>query len=185
MATFSAINKVDESVAGNWERRRSPRASRHFEAEVLDPLSFIRVLRLEHKRAERSNNKFVLMVLDASERFHAAGGSRVLASIVSAISNSTRETDTLGWHEEGRKLGIVFTDIAATDNTAISKIVERITRGLQQAVSSEEFRNLKLTFAAFPASPASESLPPKSDLVPRPDTPERSTNASLQLRHAT
>src|SRR5262249_14991236 len=136
MATFPAINKVDDSIADVRERRWNPRSNRHFEAQLLDQRSFVRILRLEHKRAERSNNRFGLLVLDLGAVFQARARVKSLANIVLAISNSTRETDTLGWYEQGTKLGVVFAEIATSDITAVGKIVNRITRALQLVLSA-------------------------------------------------
>ena len=188
MATFPASNKVDDSFVegkgGQWNRH----PGRHFQAQLLDQRSFVRTLRLEHKRAERSNNRFGLLVVEGGAPLQGGSGAKSLANIVAAISNSTRETDTLGWYEQGTKLGVVFTEIASSDITAVSRIVDRITRALRLVLSAREFENLKLTFGTFSAAPSDQSPPPKPELVVHPSSSELSSNsgsASLQLRHAT
>jgi len=104
---------------------------------------------LERKRTERSGKPFMLMLLDAGEVLRERE-TTLLAGIASAISNSTRETDTLGWYERNRTLGVLFTEIGSADAASVKKVVEKVTRAMQAAVSAEEFRYLHIIFRVFP-----------------------------------
>src|SRR5713101_9659364 len=58
---------------------------------------FIRALRLERKRAERSRKPFVLMLLDLPAPLrNGKGGGNLLNKTVPAILSSIRETDIAG-----------------------------------------------------------------------------------------
>ena len=67
---------------------------------VLKEETFHAMLTRERRRAERSRKPFVLMLLDG----HLIHGSHagVVEPLISAVSEATRETDLVGWHERGR-----------------------------------------------------------------------------------
>src|ERR1700733_13453451 len=61
---------------------------------MLVPEDFFRkALMIEQKRAERSERRFVLMLIDTHKAVQAEGGDIMLAGIAKALSVSTRETD--------------------------------------------------------------------------------------------
>ena len=117
---------------------------------MLEEKFFIRMLRLERKRTERSGKPFMLMLLDGEELFQELTGAETLASIVAAIAGSTRETDMLGWYEQGAKLAVLFSEIDTVDSTAMGKVIERVTLALRQHLPIEQFKGLKISFRVFP-----------------------------------
>jgi hypothetical protein len=136
------------------------------EGEVVEETFFIRMLRLERKRTERSGKPFMLMLLDGEEVFQALRGTETLASVIAAVSSSTRETDTLGWHEQGAKLGILFAEIGTADSAAIGKVVERVTLALRQHLPADEFKALKISFRIFPEHSSDDQQRPDFTLYP-------------------
>jgi hypothetical protein len=178
MASSPATKRIDyPSLEEGWQRQPSG-LSRHLDGDPIDEMSFVRVLRLERKRTDRSSTRFMLMVLDGEVLFRAPSGPSALAKIVSVLLSCSRETDTLGWYEHGTKLGIVFTEIGAGDSNAIGKIVERVTLALQQAVVEKEFKSLNITFRAFPGDSPVDSQPPPSDFTVYRDFSNRHSKAS-------
>jgi exopolysaccharide biosynthesis polyprenyl glycosylphosphotransferase len=130
--------------------RRAFLAGRIVDYGIVEEQSFIHMLRLERKRTERSGKPFMLMLLDAREILQDTKATNFLAGIVSAISNSTRETDTLGWYERNTTLGVLFTEIGSADSASVNKVVEKVTLAMQAAVSAEEFKRLHIIFRVFP-----------------------------------
>lgn len=116
-------------------------------AYILDEFHFVRMLRVERNRTERSGKPFMLMLLSGSELFQ---GSRVLSDIVSAVAGSTRETDTLGWYETGAKLGILFTELGTTDRMAIERIVAKVSDAIRENLEVSDPAQLKVTYHVFP-----------------------------------
>ncbi len=150
MATSPATKHVEWSSTGKRTRHRFSHLPARHEGEVVEETFFIRMLRLERKRTERSGKPFMLMLLDGEELFQANSGAETLAHIVAAISGSTRETDTLGWYEQGAKLAVLFAEIDTADGAALGKVVERVTLALRQHLSAEQFKALKISFRVFP-----------------------------------
>ena len=76
---------------------------------VLVENVFHSMLTLERRRAERSRNPFVLMLLDANSENGAA--EEVLRQAIDVVILSKRETDLAGWYKQGAILGIIFTEV--------------------------------------------------------------------------
>lgn len=116
-------------------------------AFVVDEFHFIRMLRVERKRTERSGKPFMLMLLRHEQGFQ---DSEVVRELVSGVELSTRETDTLGWYETGSVLGILFTEIGTTDREAIERIVQKVESSLVKRLDESESEQLKITYHVYP-----------------------------------
>src|SRR3989441_11372730 len=86
---------------------------------LLPEPMFLRALRLERKRAERSRKLFVLMVLDLSTAPRDDDAQKLLSRAVPAMLSSIRETDIAGWHREQAALGVIFAELGPTDKKSI------------------------------------------------------------------
>jgi lipopolysaccharide/colanic/teichoic acid biosynthesis glycosyltransferase len=118
---------------------------------VLDEQSFHRMISLERKRAERSHNSFLLVLLDAGEPPRSHEGGQALGQILSALSIATRETDVTGWYKHGASVGVLLTAIAEGERKSIvSTILTRISGSLQSQLSFEQFRQINISFHLFP-----------------------------------
>lgn len=122
-------------------------------AYILDEFHFVRMLRVERNRTERSGKPFMLMLLSSETLFQESG---VLGDIVGAVANSTRETDTLGWYETGASLGILFTEIGTTDRATIEKIVTKVSGALEQKLELSNPADLKISYHVFPEDAGSQ-----------------------------
>src|SRR6266571_6287398 len=82
-------------------------------AEILQEETFHSMLRLERRRAERSRKPFVLMLLDATAFVEQKIADRFMTRVCSVLLKTTRETDLIGWYEEGVVLGVIFTEVSS------------------------------------------------------------------------
>ncbi len=108
---------------------------------VLKEETFHAMLNNERRRAERSRKPFVLILLD----FHAAhkkeGNATFIERLPAVVSEATRETDIIGWYEEGLILGAIFTEVNIEGKSPItevlhSKVVAALRDNLGQALAS-------------------------------------------------
>src|SRR5207237_1525215 len=83
----------------------------HSRTDVLDENAFLHSLRLETKRTVRSSNSFMLLLLDVEALLCRAHSDRLLRQIRSTVEGSIRDTDTLGWYDDQKRLGVIFTSI--------------------------------------------------------------------------
>lgn len=111
---------------------------------------FIKLLRLERKRTERSGRRFVLMLLDPGNLLKTAKSSG-MTNILSALAQSTRDTDLKGWYKEGSVLGVIFTEVGdAEDKSIVHSLSTKLTDSLYDVLSVPEVNEIKLSFHVFP-----------------------------------
>ena len=142
-------------------------------SHMLDERSFQRLISLECKRSERSRKPFLLMLLDAGDSQSPEQREQVLGHVVSALPESTRETDVMGWHKKGSVVGVMFTEITGEDRSFIvSVVMSRVTTALRSRLTSEESRQINIFFHLFPEDWGQESRRPALETL-YPDLVER------------
>jgi lipopolysaccharide/colanic/teichoic acid biosynthesis glycosyltransferase len=120
------------------------------ERVVLNPEAFRRMIALERKRSERSRKPFVLLLLDMGDRPSDENG-KILGTISSVLSASTRDTDVTGWYADNCVIGVMFTEIAAEDSTSVpGTIIARVTDTLRNNLTLEQFNRVRISFHVFP-----------------------------------
>lgn len=136
------------STNGNGSRESASTAD--MPRQVLDEPSFLKMISLERKRAERSHKSFLLMLLDAGEPLPPYING-ALGRILSALSLATRETDVTGWYKTDTVVGAMFTEIEAGDRSSItSTILTRISESLGSHLTFEQLRQISISFHFFP-----------------------------------
>jgi lipopolysaccharide/colanic/teichoic acid biosynthesis glycosyltransferase len=116
---------------------------------VLDDKAFQALLTRERRRAERSGNRFVLVLLDA-HRENGTARTTLLDSLAALISE-IRETDAPGWYEEGAILGVIFTEIGEGDSAKIAEgLRTKIHTKLEQSLGPEAAAKIVMTLHIFP-----------------------------------
>lgn len=119
--------------------------------DILDESSFLKMLRLERKRTERSGRRFVLMLLESGALLKDGVDSVALAQIFSILLRSTRDTDVKGWYKHGRTIGVIFTEIGQVEGKAVANaLLNRVTDALCSTFSIEEINAIRLSFHVFP-----------------------------------
>lgn len=142
-------------------------AEPRIEACVLDEESFHQMIALERKRAERSNNLFLLVLLDAGNSLPSDKNGKLLQSILSALSFSTRATDVIGWYKKNSVVGVMFTEIGVDGrSTIMSTVMSRISGSLHEALSSERFSQVSISLHVFPEDWNQESAHGNPTLYP-------------------
>src|SRR6204780_5203846 len=80
------------------------------------------MLTLERRRAERSRKPFVLMLLDSSA-VHANGNrATFIGQLSSTVCDATRETDLVGWYEDGVVLAVIFTEVSLEGTNPVTEV---------------------------------------------------------------
>lgn len=121
------------------------------ERAPLGEEEFKRTIVVERKRTERSGKPFLLALLSFGKRAVSTEDARQFGHVISALSVTTRETDTIGWYTEGSTIGVVFTDIATEDrNLVLNAIMGRISEALRRTLTAELFTQISISFHFFP-----------------------------------
>jgi lipopolysaccharide/colanic/teichoic acid biosynthesis glycosyltransferase len=123
-------------------------------SQELSPLpekQFRRMLCQERKRSERSRRQFVLLLVRADSAAPSNGVARFPAAVAEVISETIRDTDTLGWFEQGHVLGVIFTELGALHADASSQAVRgKINAALNAVFHKEVTSKLELELYIFP-----------------------------------
>lgn len=152
---------------------------------LLDQDAFVRTLRLERKRTERSHRRFVLMLLDACGLFNRGGSRDPVDKVVGTLAHATRETDIKGWYRQDSIIGVIFTEIGASDGMSIANaLLTKISNMLCAMLSLEEFNELKLSVHVYPehSNENGQSGPTDFALYPDLDQANQSKRVSYTIK---
>jgi len=149
------------------------------ERGTLNAEAFRRMIALERKRSERSRKPFVLLLLDMGDR-PSDKNAKSLAKILSVLSLSTRDTDVTGWYENDCVIGVMFTEIAASDRSSIpGTILARVTDTLRNNLAFEQFNRVSVSFHVFPEDWDHNDQRGASNPTLYPDLSQRDSNRKV------
>jgi hypothetical protein len=130
--------------------RRTDRAS---DRKALAEETFLRLLRLEWKRANRSQRRFVLVLLEPGNQDVLS--DLAMGKVLRVLPDATRETDVVGWYKDGSVIGIIFTEIGAVDDrTVCSVLLAKIAKVLHNTLSPLQVGQIRISFQLYPNSGA-------------------------------
>jgi lipopolysaccharide/colanic/teichoic acid biosynthesis glycosyltransferase len=119
--------------------------------DMLAQDSFIRVLSLERRRAERSRRQFLLMLLDAGAVPGSERRDQVLLKAASAVSRATRETDIRGWYQTDAIIGVIFTEIGPAEiNVVLNAVQTKIGVALRSELNLRQVNDIHISFHLCP-----------------------------------
>lgn len=147
MATSVTVKSFPGFLSGKKARVESVRGEAVALDSVIDEHHFVRMLRVERKRTERSGNPFMLMLIEAQEQFDDAN---ILGDVVAAVESSTRETDSLGWYQTGSILGVLFTELGTSEQAVLETIVDKVADSLREQLEPEDARQISVTYHLYP-----------------------------------
>jgi lipopolysaccharide/colanic/teichoic acid biosynthesis glycosyltransferase len=122
--------------------------------QIFNEPAFKRMIAIERKRTERSDEAFLLILFDANR--HSQNPDKAesaLNNVASTLLSSIRDTDVIGWHKARTTLGLVCTGLPITDNDSnslSSAILNRVTTMLRGTLGAEQFREITISFHLFP-----------------------------------
>jgi lipopolysaccharide/colanic/teichoic acid biosynthesis glycosyltransferase len=151
------------------QRRRDPARVRH--PHVLSEELFRSSLIRYRQRADRSNQPLVIMLAT----LESPPSPTAWKPLIDAIAAATRETDLLGWFEQGVVIGVVLTDLDAFDKARRCELENRLWRALTARADAETAGRLSCQFYVHsqPNGAAGEGLLPAEPLLVQLRTPGR------------
>ena len=139
---------------------------------------FVRTLRLERKRAERSRQPFLLMLLQGGEVFGGNGGSRFFA-VTATLGKAIRETDLCGWYRQNRTLGVIFTEVNPAEIASTVEVLKaKVERALRGCLKPTDVERIEVSFRVFPKAPKGDCWQAGKVSVLHPDVRKRAEGAS-------
>jgi lipopolysaccharide/colanic/teichoic acid biosynthesis glycosyltransferase/GGDEF domain-containing protein len=157
MGILTLKNKLDPA-SHTKNGGRSNGSAGSLPSDLLAEASFIRVLSLERRRAERSGRQFLLMLLDARGVPGSEKRDQVLLKVASAVSRSTRETDIRGWYEQDAIFGVIFTEVGPADtNLLLNAVQTKVGGALRSELNLRQVNDIHISFHLCPEEWDSEN----------------------------
>jgi hypothetical protein len=132
---------------------RADSVDAHRENAVLELVSqedFRKVLSIEEKRADRSERRFVLMLVHVREILQTAG-EQAIQEIAEALSTSTRETDFCGWYNQGSVVGVICTEIGTGEvSSVLGALHSKVTGALRKRLQPTLMKAIPVSLHVFP-----------------------------------
>ncbi|MFP4163559.1 MAG: sugar transferase [Chitinispirillaceae bacterium] len=144
----------------------------------------------ERKRTERSGKPFLLLLLDLTAALEHLQGAKqhisdriAIHKVVETLSGVTRDIDIRGWYEQGRVVGIIFTETAASSKETVLDKVKGYVKGI---LGEQRMERVKFDCYCFPSDqdgPQQEKYPNDSGestrFYPEADSGSLSMQVSL------
>jgi lipopolysaccharide/colanic/teichoic acid biosynthesis glycosyltransferase len=117
---------------------------------------------VERKRTERSKKPFMVMLLNVcfiadaikQNKFDNSSACVLYNTIAQSISSVTRDIDIKGWHEKGKIIGILFTEISIDSKNTI---LEKIKNSLIENLFPEYASSIGISCSCYPVDNVTES----------------------------
>ena len=139
----------------------------------LNEDSFVSMLYLERRRTERTQKRFVLVLVDFS-RLSADPQNRILPKVSLGISEVTRETDVMGWYVQNRILGIIGTEIGDTSPQQVQlRFLEKLRTALQNRLGVARAASITVSFHFFPEQLTDEDSDHSANIMLYPEIRKR------------
>ena len=108
---------------------------------------FLKMLDLEFKRARRSRQPFIFVLI------HMNSGPPDRAGVLQrAFSSGFRETDFRGWYRRDSVAGIVFTDLRSVGDDTRAILFGKLMDALASRIEPDDLRKIYITFHTYPSS---------------------------------
>jgi hypothetical protein len=121
---------------------------------VYNEEAFRYFLQIERKRSNRSNRRFLLLLVDLkkqaglSDEFDSAAAGTLFAAMCPCL----RETDFVGWYRQGRVASAVLTQLGEMSGIEVSRMLaERVGEALRGRFSHAEADRLQIRVYQVPS----------------------------------
>jgi hypothetical protein len=108
---------------------------------------FLKMLDLEFKRARRSKQPFILVLIHMN-----FGPSNGTGEWQRAVSSGFRETDFRGWYRQDSIIGIAFTELRSVGGETRAILFGKLLDALASRIEPNDLRKIYVTFHTYPSS---------------------------------
>lgn len=149
---------------------------------LLNEDAFVSMLYLERRRAERTQKRFVLMLVDLSSVLSNGQKVRNVQKIAAGISSATRETDIIGWYVENSIMGVIGTELGdATPKLIQQRFLEKLRCALDEAIGKEKAAGISASFHFFPEDIVDDDQGHSANIALYPELPRREERKKFAL----
>ncbi|MGB2665907.1 MAG: sugar transferase [Candidatus Acidiferrum sp.] len=148
---------------------------------ALNEDAFVSMLYLERRRAERTEKRFVLVLVDASKALSGNQKSRTIQQIAARLSDTTRETDIIGWYVENSVIGIIGTELGdATPKVIQERFLEKLRLVIDNTVG-EDKSSCSVSFHFFPEEKSEGNEDHSANIALYPELSRREERKKFSL----
>ncbi len=119
---------------------------------LLNEDAFVSMLYLERRRAERAQNRFVLILVDVQKIVNGVSGKdRMVQMLAKSLSEATRETDIIGWYLDNSLMGVIGTELGKASSEIVQKrFLDKLRRIFESTLGIEKSASISVSFHFFP-----------------------------------
>ncbi len=133
----------------------------------MDEETFRQALVKERKRIDRSKESLLLVLLEVSQIAATASGPAIMEKMKAAFALAVRETDFSGWHSEGKKYGVVFTQLSRNDLLGHRKILlGKVRSALENSLGPALASQIGIESVCYPEFVESPEAEPHPEIYP-------------------
>jgi lipopolysaccharide/colanic/teichoic acid biosynthesis glycosyltransferase len=154
---------------------------------ILGETTFMSMLYLERRRAERAQKRYVLLLVDVKDAIADKQKMLTVQRITQALCEITRETDLIGWYLKDHLLGVIATEIGkASSKDVRERISAKFRAAFLQALGQRKASQITVSFHFFPEEreDGDQDDSPKSMLYPELVRKKASRRLALGLKRA-
>jgi lipopolysaccharide/colanic/teichoic acid biosynthesis glycosyltransferase len=119
--------------------------------DVLNDEAFRRMIAIERKRTERTDEPFLMMLLECVDRQKPGQFKSAIDCVLTALLSATRETDVIGWYRQREAIGVLFTGLGSDcKNNCPGTILTRVSSVLHDELTFEQFSQISISLHFFP-----------------------------------
>ena len=150
------------SIRLHHDAKKSHALHAPYGTHIVSEAVFRSVLFRECRRADRSNGAFMLLLLTIDGDQSPGQWRQAIAAL-----SSMRETDVVGWFEQGRTVGVILAEAGAAEATAATRAIEDRVRGeLVKRLDASSMARVAVRVHVHSALPQAEIEPLPADALP-------------------
>jgi lipopolysaccharide/colanic/teichoic acid biosynthesis glycosyltransferase len=149
---------------------------------VIGEDTFMSMLYLERRRAERAQKRYVLLLVDVKDAISDKQKIRTVQTITQTLCEITRETDLIGWYVKDHLIGVIATEIGKASSKEVRERISAKFRGaFLQALGQRKASQITVSFHFFPEEREDGDLDDSEKNVLYPDLSGKKTSRKLAL----
>jgi len=149
---------------------------------LLNEDAFVSMLYLERRRAERTQKRFVLVLMDISRVLVDGHKIRNVQKMAAGLSSATRETDIIGWYVENSLIGIIGTEVGEAPQKVIQeRFISKLREVCELALGKEKAAAISVSFHFFPEEIGDADKDHSANIALYPEFARREERKRLSL----
>jgi lipopolysaccharide/colanic/teichoic acid biosynthesis glycosyltransferase len=149
---------------------------------LLEEDAFVSMLYLERRRAERAQNRFVLIQVDVQKALAGNHKDRTIHALTTALSEATRETDIIGWYLKNNLLGIIGTELGKASRQVVQdRFLAKLRKVFETTLGAEKSSSISVSFHFFPEECQEGDSDHSANIALYPEIPKRESSRKVAL----